>query len=123
MGGTKGFSLVEVMVGLVLMTIGVLSMAALSVTVARSNRGATAWTRADQILHEKIEEFQTAPYDEIVAGADTVLVGGVEYVRTWEITDDTPRANVKQIDIEGAWVERGDTVEATRTTYMAESGR
>jgi len=122
-GNRRGISLVEVMVGVVLMTIGILGLAALSVTVAQANRGATNRTRADQVLHEKIEEFQTASYDDITDGDDTITVGGIAFERTWTVTDDTPMDGVKKIEILGTWDERGTTFQSRRMTYVAEPGR
>jgi type IV pilus assembly protein PilV len=122
-GNQRGISLIEVMVGVVLMTIGILGLAALSVTVAQANRGATNRTRADQVLHEKIEEFQTADYDVIADGTDTITVGGIAFERTWTVTDDTPMDGVKKIEIVGTWGERGSTFQSRRMTYIAESGR
>jgi type IV pilus assembly protein PilV len=122
-GDRRGFSLIEVMVGVVLMTIGVLGLAALSVTVAQANRGATNRTRADQVLHEKIEEFQTADYDEITDGDDEITVGGITFARTWSVTDDSPMAGVKMVEITGTWDERGTTFRSSRMTYVAETGR
>ena len=122
-GNRRGISLVEVMVGVVLMTIGILGLAALSVTVAQANRGATNRTRADQVLHEKIEEFQTASYDNITDGDDTITVGGIAFERTWTVTDDTPMDGVKKIEILGTWDERGTTFQSRRMTYVAEPGR
>ena len=122
-GNRRGISLIEVMVGVVLMTIGILGLAALSVTVAQANRGATNRTRADQVLHEKIEEFQTADYDEITNGDDEITVGDITFERTWTITDDTPMDGVKKIEILGTWDERGTTFQSRRMTYVAEPGR
>ena len=121
--GEGGFSLIEVMVGLVLMTIGVLGMAAFTVTVTQANRAASNWTRADQVLHEKIEEFQTSRYPTISAGVDTTLVGGIEFVRTWTVDADTPLAGVKLIEVQSAWREGPSERTSHRTTYIAEAGR
>ena len=122
-GNERGISLIEVMVGVVLMTIGILGLAALSVTVAQANRGATNRSRADQVLHEKIEEFQTADYDEITNGDDEITVGDITFERTWTITDDTPMVGVKKVEIVGTWDERGATFQSRRMTYVAEPGR
>lgn len=119
----RGFSLVEVMVGLVLMTIGVLGMAGLTVTVTQANRGATNWTRADQVLHEKIEEFQTADYADIAAGADTTWIAGMEFARFWTVEVDTPMTGVKLIEIQGAWQEGPTSRTAHRMTFISEPGR
>lgn len=119
----RGFSLVEVMVGLVLMTIGVLGMAALTVTVTQANRGATNWTRADQVLHEKIEEFQTSDYADIAGGADTTFIGGIEFARFWTVEVDTPMSGVKLIEIQGAWQEGPVNRTAHRMTFISEPGR
>lgn len=122
-GSRRGFSLVEVMVGLVLMSIGLLGMVALSVTVSKANREATNRTRADQLLHEKIEEFQTSRYDDIVAGVDTMMLGQVEFVRTWTITEDVPIDDVKLISIDGLWTEQGSDKTVYRKTYISRPGR
>lgn len=117
-GSEGGFTLVEIMVGMVLITIGILAMAALAVAVIGANRGATNRTRADQVLHEKVEEFRSIDYDDIVTGTDTVDMAGVEIVRTWTTTDDVPMDDIKKIELVGKWMDEGDTLSMRTATYV-----
>lgn len=117
-GSEGGFTLVEIMVGMVLITIGILAMAALAVAVIEANRGATNRTRADQVLHEKVEEFRSVDYADIVTGTDTVDMAGVEIVRTWAITDDVPMDDIKKIELVGKWMDEGDTLSMRTATYV-----
>lgn len=113
-----GFSLVEIIVGIVLMSIGILAMAALAVAVAEANRDATNRTRADQLLHEKVEGFRSTSYSAIVDGEDTVDMGGVEIVRSWTVTVDEPMNDIKRIDLEGSWLEKGVKTTTSTATYI-----
>lgn len=114
----EGFSLVEIIVGIVLMSIGILAMAALAVAVAEANRDATNRTRADQLLHEKVEGFRSISYSAIVDGEDTVDMGGTEIVRSWTVTDDEPMDDIKRIDLEGSWIEKGVKATTSTATYI-----
>lgn len=113
-----GFTLVEIMVAIVLMTIGILAMAALAMAVAEANRDATNHTRADQLLHEKVEEFRSASYTAIADGSDEVDMAGTKIVRTWTVTDDAPMDDIKRLDLVGKWVEKGDTLTTRTATYI-----
>ncbi len=113
-----GFSLVEIIVGIVLMSIGILAMAALAVAVAEANRDATNRTRADQLLHEKVEGFRSIDYSAIVDGGDTVEMGGTEIVRSWTVTADEPMDDIKRIDLEGSWTEKGVKETTSTATYI-----
>ena len=57
------------------------------------------------MIHEKVEELRTTSYDLIVTGQDTVDVGGIEIVRAWTVTDNTPVVDIKQVQLVGSWQE------------------
>lgn len=122
-GDARGFSLIEVLVGVVLTTVGIIGLAGLSITVTQANRGATNRTRADQALHEKIEEFQSFAYDDIEDGADDITIGGITFDRTWTVDEDEPMDGVKKIEVVGTWSEGEAAFQTTRMTYIAEPGR
>lgn len=117
--GEAGFTLVEVMVALVIFLIGVLGVAGMLVTTIHSNRGGTNRTRADQLLHEKVEEFQSTSYGAITSGADQDTVAGVVFTRQWTVTQNDPIANVATIDLSASWSERGLTFEVGTATMRS----
>ena len=102
--GRHGFSLVELVFALMILTIGVLGMASLMTAASRSEMRATARMELTEVVQNKLEQLRAA-----AAGgtADTVQlnVGGTLgtpvadhvdttassagrwYVRTWEVSN------------------------------------
>jgi type IV pilus assembly protein PilV len=117
--GTDGFTLIEVMVALVVLLIGVLGVAGMLVTTIQSNRGATNRTRADQLLHEKVEEFQSMPYSSILSGSSQDTVAGVVFTRQWTVNPNDPIASVATIDLTASWSERDQTFEVRTSTMRS----
>lgn len=117
----RGFTLIEIMVGLVLLTIGALSLAAMSATVANANRDSTNRTRADQLLHEKVEELQSMNYGDIESGDDDFDVGDIAFTVTWTVENDTPVNDVKQVTLVANWTEEGRTLTMRTATLIAKA--
>jgi prepilin-type N-terminal cleavage/methylation domain-containing protein len=108
-GANDGFTIVEFAVALVIFVIGILGVSGLLMTVIHANRGASNRTRADQLLYEKVEEFQSTPFAAIQGGTDQTSVGDVIFTRTWTVTSDAPMENVTTIEIAAQWSERDET--------------
>ncbi len=117
----RGFTLIEIMVGLVLLTIGALSLAAMSATVANANRDSTNRTRADQLLHEKVEELQSMNYGDIESGDDDFDVGDIAFTVTWTVENDTPVNDVKRVTLVANWTEEGRTLTMRTATLIAKA--
>ncbi|MFN2383093.1 MAG: prepilin-type N-terminal cleavage/methylation domain-containing protein [Gemmatimonadota bacterium] len=113
----RGFTLLEVVVAMTIMTVGVLGMAGFSASVSQTNRGSANRTRADQALLKKVEQLQSQAYGTISSGADTVEVGDVNMARTWVVTDNTPETGLKRVVLTAVWRERGRTF-GTRTATL-----
>lgn len=116
-----GFTLMEVMVALVVLLFGVITMASLSAVVVQSNRGSTNRTRADEALYQKVEQFQSMPYQAVASGSDAVTIGGVRFSRAWVVEPNTPAPNVMRIRLRATWVERADTFRVTTTTLKGQT--
>lgn len=114
----EGFTLVEMIVALTLLAIGGLALAAFSVTINEVNRSSTNRTRADQLLGERMEEFQSMSYVDVVDGTDTVTVGGVSFERQWSVTPNTPVDGVKRVDLEARWSEGESTYTQSTSTLI-----
>ena len=85
----EGFSLVEVLVALVVLSVGVLAvtgMAASSVMLVRNGFNLTNSTLAAQ---QVLDGYLVLPFDSIALGsvADTITLGGQSYIVATTITD------------------------------------
>ena len=130
-GADAGYLLVEVLVGLFLMTIIVLAMAQLVVLSVAVNRGAVEYTEATYLASEKMEELLEVRYTTLDAGGsldgnttgffDSPDVDGDEvgdYERRWEIIDlgDSKEIRVRLIAVRAAY---GPPKQVTLVTLMA----
>lgn len=68
----RGFTLVEVMVALVIFTIGVLALAGTTVFVVRQTTLAEVTTERSAAVQEVVEQLRAADFDAIANGSTTV---------------------------------------------------
>lgn len=104
--GSRGFTLIEIVVAIVLLAFGVLASASLTATLMRSNRGVTNRTRAVETLRLKVEDLQSQGYAQVGNGNDTATIGGITYNRAWTVTPNAPAANLKTITLTVTWGDR-----------------
>ncbi len=97
----EGFSLVEVLVALVVLSVGVLAvtgMAASSVTLVRNGLNLTNSTLAAQ---QVLDGYLVLPFDSITLGtaADTINLGGQVYTVASTVTDVSAQLAVEDEDV------------------------
>lgn len=61
----NGFTMIEILVAMVVLAIGLLGMAGMTIIVMRGNRGAVDMTAASQVCQQKIEELKDLSWGEI----------------------------------------------------------
>ena len=86
----KGFTLLEVMIGLIILSIGILGLAAMQITFLRGNSFSIMMTEATSIARNKIEDFKNTPFENISSGNEAgPIVGstGTNYNRNWLVVD------------------------------------
>lgn len=119
-----GFSLVEAMIALLVLSVGLLGLAQIQVRVLNSMGLAKAQTTAVNLTQEKIESLRASPFAEIQTGMDEPSERAGDhsrYARRWVVTPTTPGAGtVKHISVTTQWTTPdGDTREVTLTTMVA----
>lgn len=83
----KGFSLIEVLIALVILSIALLGLAGLMVTTTKSNSYGNQMTEAVTFGQDKLEELRITRRDLIVSDNDEVQGStGVPYRRSWTIS-------------------------------------
>jgi len=107
----KGFTLIEVMAGMVIMSVGLLLLLPMMVTSMQANDFARGSTEASMLIKDKMEQLKNTANP--ASGVDSV--GTV--ARTWTVTD--LGSNLLQLDVNIAWIDRNDRPHNnTVTSYM-----
>ena len=102
----KGFTLIEVLITLIILSIALLALAALMASTTRSNSYGGHITEAATFVQDKLEELRAIPWKNVPIGdTDDQKSGstGINYVRHLEIQ---PEGNLKTIRITINWVDR-----------------
>jgi type IV pilus assembly protein PilV len=110
----RGFSLVEVLIAMVVLSIGMMGLATLQVRAMRSNDLANRTTQATNLAQVKMEEllFRVAQGEHFSAGVtdddeNPVAVPaddqGAIFTRSWEFIDDSPVPASRTIVVTVTW--------------------
>ena len=126
---SSGFTLIEVLIGILIFAVGMLALAKLQGNLARNSGDANARTVATNIAEEVIEEARifgqidsdgtNAAYNDIVDGTRTITRGGNVFTVASDVTDyyynstdetftteapaDAGRSDFKQLDLVVTW--------------------
>ena len=107
---TRGFTLIEVLVTALLLTVGLLGTLGLTTGVIRGNFFSKNITSATAIAESQLEAVQNRGYvnataTNFPAAAVTVSMGNVNFSRTTTITADSPSSNMKTVSVTVTWNE------------------
>ncbi|MBP1696541.1 MAG: hypothetical protein H6Q41_1729 [Deltaproteobacteria bacterium] len=89
----KGFTLIEVLLGLVLLSIGLLAIAGLQITSVKGNFFSHYLTQASYAGQDRLEVLDNLPYssNELLAGTHTdpaATIAGIVFNRSYTVADD-----------------------------------
>ncbi|MDY6863534.1 MAG: type IV pilus modification protein PilV [Thermodesulfobacteriota bacterium] len=104
--GSKGFTLLEVLIALTILSIGLLGMAQMQIIAIRSNSYAFRFSEASAIVQDKLEELKSLDYlnatDLDAASSPHTETEGL-FTKTWTVVDNQPTNNMKTVNIEVSW--------------------
>ncbi|UCE65973.1 MAG: type II secretion system protein [Candidatus Zixiibacteriota bacterium] len=108
----SGFTLIEVMAGMVIIALGLLLLLPMMVTSMQANDFARGSTEASMLIKDKMEDLKNTALP--TSGVDTVSA----VARTWTVTD--MGNNLYQLDVNISWTDRhGRAHNNTVTSYMS----
>ena len=120
----RGFTLLEVLVAIFILTIGLLGTAGLTTGIIRGNHYSKNITSATAAAQSQLESVKSSGYANAVAAnfpTDTVSMGGMTFNRVTTITSGSPAANMKTISVAVTWTESNNTTRSvTLQTILAE---
>ena len=94
-GRNRGFSLVDVLIGLVLLALALMFGLQVSIAASRVTQSNMYVSSAANLAEVKIEELRNIDFDQVVNGADNGTInelgeaGGI-YSRSWTVVEDAP---------------------------------
>lgn len=103
---SKGFTLIEVLVALVILSFSLLALAGLMVTTTKNNSFGSHMTEAATFAQDKLEELRAIKWENLIDGNSTDQQGGstgINYTRNWNVTTN---GSLKTITINVNWNDR-----------------
>jgi Tfp pilus assembly protein PilV len=95
----KGVAVLEVMVGMVVLSIGLLGVAGMTVTAARRATGLSTQSTRDGIVLQELNRLASLPYDTLDArvGCSTSSTGTLTYSRCVSLTTVSDGLGYKRV--------------------------
>jgi type IV pilus modification protein PilV len=102
---SKGFSLIEVMIALVILAVALLALAGLMITTTKNTSFGGHMTEAATFAQDKLEQLRASPWAGIIAGADTAVgATGISYARSWTVAAN-PTGDQRWVTITMNWTD------------------
>jgi type IV pilus assembly protein PilV len=100
---TRGFTLLEVMITVVILAIGLLGLAGLQIVAIKGNSFGQQMTAASTLAQNQLETLRQSA-GSLSNGNDTVTdQNGISYARTWTVTANAPQANMDTVNMTVSW--------------------
>lgn len=117
----NGFTLLELLIALVILSIGLLGLAGLHIAAIRGNMSGFKISEASAVAQQRIEEIKAINMASSLLSAGShndgnIVVQGITYNRSYSVSDDTPVKGTSTIIFTVSWVEPVTGV--TRTTRI-----
>ena len=102
----RGFTLIEVMIGLTIFTIGILGVMSMHLTSMQGDDSSRGFTEATNIALDQMENMMLTPYANLTSQATTTI--GEGYRVSWTISENTSW-EVKTVNMTIEWTDAKQT--------------
>lgn len=101
----KGFTLIEIIIALAILTLLISGVVTLFFNLIVANKESQYHSQAYKILDSKIEELRGAPFDALINKTDTIseLPQGQLLITADNNIDGVPQTNIKKVTLELSW--------------------
>jgi len=120
----KGYSLIEVLISLVILSIAILGLTGLMVQTTNNNSFGCHITEAATFAQDQLENLRVSPWANVVTGND-VRQGstGINYSRSWVVVPNgaPPNDTIREITITITWNDKVSHSVAFRSVIFRSS--
>ncbi len=110
------FSLIELMIALLLLSIALVGVTKLLSSTLFSDRDSKAYTAAATLAETQLEQLKSIGFAALADGSDSTTIDNVEYTRTWVVSDAIAYA-MKKVVVTVRW--GNPTQQVALSVYMA----
>jgi type IV pilus assembly protein PilV len=96
----RGFTLMEVMISVIILSVALLALAGLQIISIRGNAFGGTMTEAITLAKDKVEDMKQDDWSNVASGSDTPVVRGMNYARTWQVQTV---AQTKEVTVTVSW--------------------
>jgi len=108
---SRGFSLIEILIAIVILSISLLALASLMVTTTQNNSFGGHMTEATTFAQDMLERLRVSPWENVVSNADQVTGStGINYDRNWVVSPNptSPDDTLRTVSITINWNDKVD---------------
>ena len=100
----KGFTLIEVLVAMVILSVGLLGTAALITGIINGNKVSNRITTATTLAQDKMEYIKSVGYSNAVSETRAFMSSPYnKYEREVTVVDNSPSSGMKTVTVEVYW--------------------
>jgi type IV pilus assembly protein PilV len=100
----EGFTLIETMIALVVLSMGLIALAGLQASAMRGNTLSKRMTTAVSIANARVEQIKNMPYANIQSESSTqVTESSMTFTRQVTVSDNSLITNTKTVNITVTW--------------------
>jgi len=116
-----GFTLLESMLALAILSIGLLALGRLQISAIWGNALSRDMMTAVSIAEQKIEQLKNTPFANVQSESSTqVTVANRNFTRQVTVTDSSPLPNTKTVSVLVTWKDKAKTHTVPLTTIIAQ---
>jgi prepilin-type N-terminal cleavage/methylation domain-containing protein len=117
----QGFTLIEIMIALVILSIALIALAGLQVSAIKGNAFSKRLTTAVSIGNEKMEELKNSSYANIISESATkVTRSNMNFTRQVMVTNNSPLPNTKTVNVMVTWSDNSKSHSVPITTIISQ---
>ena len=115
----EGFTLIEVMITMVVLSIGLVALAGIQISAIKGNSFSRRMTTAVSVAEQTIEQIKNTQYDNVQSQSSTqVTAANMKFNSQVNVTN-TPPTNGKRVEVTVSWSDSGKSHDVRLSTIIS----